>query len=228
MCLKMNSGSPAIEEESRDRTSSRSSRRSSVECSRSRSPFSRRPTGPGQNTRPTTAARWSARFSTGSSRSILAASTACTVSGICTSAMVDAARHRCPSRTITPSSIRWRTISSRKNGLPSARSRIRPCTDDGRSATDSSSPTSRSDSNAVSGSRPTDETLRLPPPSRDVARSVPDAQDRSRTSARRPALRAPPTGRATPDRPNGCHRSPRRPALGPRAKRTTNATLRGS
>src|SRR5581483_2255023 len=61
----------ATEDDSRDRTSSRSSSRSRISRTRARSPFSSLPTGPGQNTRPTTAARCSVRFSAGSSRPIL-------------------------------------------------------------------------------------------------------------------------------------------------------------
>ncbi len=51
--------------------------------------------------------------------------------GSATSSMPEAARQRSPVAHDAPSSIRWRTISSRKNGLPSARSRIRSCTDAG-------------------------------------------------------------------------------------------------
>ena len=86
---------------------------------------SRRPAGPGQKSRPTTAAPCRRRLAAGSRRSILAASTACTVSGISTSATAVAARHRPASKNTCPPSIRCRRISSRKNGLPSPRSRIR-------------------------------------------------------------------------------------------------------
>ena len=61
--------------------------------------------------------------------------TAWTLSGISTSSIPRRARHRPSSQTSRPSSIRWRTISSRKNGLPSERSRIRRRTPSGSSST---------------------------------------------------------------------------------------------
>ena len=61
---------------------------------------------PRQNTRPPSAACWSSRFSAGSSRSMRAAMSACTVSGIRSSAV--------------SSSVRIRAVSSRKSGFPSA------------------------------------------------------------------------------------------------------------
>jgi hypothetical protein len=74
------------------------------------------------------------------------------------------ARHRSPRRTIRPPSIRWRTISSRKKGLPSARSRICSRTRSGRASTDRSRRTSVPASSALSGSIAIEETLRWPPP----------------------------------------------------------------
>ena len=86
------------------------------------------PDGRGQNTRPTTAALCSTRLSAGEQVDPRGEH-AWTVSGISTSPIPLA---RPPplilDRTMNPSSIRLRTISSRKNGLPSARSRIRAWT----------------------------------------------------------------------------------------------------
>ena len=160
----MYSGWPASDEPGRDNTSSRSSSLRSASSRSAGSAPVRPATGPGQNTRPTTAAACAIRLSVASSRSIRAARTACTVSGISTSSMPSVARQRSPTCSIRPPSTSRRTISSRKNGLPSARSRIRSCTDGGRSSTARSARISSSDSSAVSGSRATDDVLRRPPP----------------------------------------------------------------
>ena len=65
--------------------------------------------------------------------------TAWTLSGISTWSMPAEDRQRSPSWTRRPSLIRWRMISSRKNGLPSERSRIRLRTRSGSWSTPGSS-----------------------------------------------------------------------------------------
>jgi hypothetical protein len=70
-----------------------------------------------QNTRPTTDASWSVRFSDSGSASMRAAISARTLCGI---AAASSAR-----RALEPAAATWRTISSAKNGLPSAGARTR-------------------------------------------------------------------------------------------------------
>ena len=102
-CLKLSSTSPDRLDVGRVNTRPRSARR------RNESPMSAAPraarTGPSQKTRPTTAASWRTRRSASGSASIRATSTAWIESGI----------------AALPASDRWRTASSRKYGLPSAR-----------------------------------------------------------------------------------------------------------
>ncbi len=121
--------------------------------------------GPGQNTRPTTAARCSARFSTGSSRSIRAASTACTVSGIWTSSMSAAARQRSPSSHdhALVDQVPHDLLQEERVALGAFED---PCVHRGRQVRRppaGTRPAGR-DSSAVSGSSATDETFRRPPP----------------------------------------------------------------
>ena len=80
-----------------------------------------------------------------------------------TSSIPATARQRPSSWEISCSSIRRRTISSRKNGLPSARSRIRSRSPSPRSSMSSSSRTICSASAAPSGSSARLEALRRPP-----------------------------------------------------------------
>src|SRR5581483_7330977 len=108
-CLKISSRWPSIVDESRPRTRSRSWSPSSRTSIGALSCEVTSASTAGQNTRPTTAAACSTVFSSAGSRSMRAASAPCTVSGI--SAAPGALR-------------RARMISSRKNGLPSARARI--------------------------------------------------------------------------------------------------------
>ena len=162
--MNTNSRSPATVDPTCESTSSRSSSRPRRSSSLSLSPFSNASTGPFQNTRPTTAADRRARLSSGGRRSMRAASTPWTVSGMTISSMSSVARHRSAVRTMRPSSIRWRTISSRKNGLPSARSSMASRIEPGSSSTVSRNSMSRAASSCASGSRKIDEKLRLPPP----------------------------------------------------------------
>ena len=103
-----------------------------------------------QKDRPTTAASWSVRFSSGGRASTRAASTARTVVG---SGSSPVAR--------TPRSRRWLAISSAKKGLPSARATTRSCIAGG--APGRSSDTSRRASSSVSGSSESCEAARRPP-----------------------------------------------------------------
>ena len=121
-------------------------------------------TAPGQKTRPTTAAACGTRFASAGSRSIRAARTAWTVSGTARSTAASVAFQPPFARTIAPSSTRLRTISSRKNGLPSARATRSARSRSGRASTPIRKPTSRSASPAASGSSATPVTLRRPPP----------------------------------------------------------------
>ena len=84
--------------------------------------------------------------------------------GSSTSTSSSVALQRSPSRTIPPPSIRCRRISSRKNGLPSARSRIRARVVSGSASTSSRWPTSSRAESALSGPSNRPEKLRLPPP----------------------------------------------------------------
>ena len=76
---------------------------------------------------PITAAVWSSRFSSGGSRSMRAASTAWTVAGTRISSTGRVSRYAPRSPTSAPVSTRLRTLSSRKNGLPSVRSISSAC-----------------------------------------------------------------------------------------------------
>ena len=163
-CLKMYSRWPDNVEPARDETSSRSSnRRKASPASDPETPVSS-VIGPVQKTRPTTEAACSSRLSPASRRSMREARTACTVSGMSTSSIPEVALQRSPSRRRRPPSISRRTISSRKNGFPSARSRILRWTDEGRSSTVSSSRTSRSASSLERGSRASEDMFLRPPP----------------------------------------------------------------
>ena len=120
-CLKESSSSPTTDEPECKSTRPRSeSRRKSG----SEPPVSSR-TGPAQNTRPITEAACRAPFSTGPSRSILAASVPWIESGTSSSAGRAVACQLPPEvRARMPRSTREPTSSSRKNGLPSERARI--------------------------------------------------------------------------------------------------------
>ena len=107
-----------------------------------------RSSAPRQKTRPTSAALWSTRFSSGSSRSIRAAISACTVSGM-----------RWRASLSSPST---RAISSRKSGLPSARSSTSARCAGGTSLIRASA--SSSLSRGSSGTRSIALALRMPPP----------------------------------------------------------------
>ena len=93
-----------------------------------------------------------------------AASTPWTVSGSSSCGSSAVAVQRPSSRTIPPSSMSWRRISSRKKGLPSARARMRPRVWSGRPSTSSRCATSSPAASRDSGLRKTEETLRRPPP----------------------------------------------------------------
>ena len=188
-CLKRNSRSPAILDPSCESTSSRSSSRPSA-SSAAPFPSSRsRATEPFQNTRPTTDADRSALRSKAGSRSMRAASTACTVSGMTISPTSSVALQRPPSRTIRPSSMRWRMISSRKSGFPSARARIDSRVSSGRSSTARSTSMRVVASLCDSGSRKIELKLRFPPPQpvRRWARSGREGQTKRSGPATRSA-----------------------------------------
>ena len=153
--------------------SSTNSRRRSVPSTASSSPFdpATASTAPSQKNRPITAARCATRFSSGESRSRRARITACTLSGRSTARISSRADQRPPSCTSRRSSIRWRMISSRKNGFPSERARMPRRVTSGSESTSSSSETSFELSSALSASSGRALKLRRPPPQSGLWRS---------------------------------------------------------
>ncbi len=222
MWLKASSSSPTIDELTRAATSSRSSSRRRSGSSVSSSSIERA-TAPRQKIRPTTDACWSVCFSRGCSRSMRAASTPCTVSG---SSRSGSARSLSAAVRlhVQPSSISSRRISSRKNGLPSARARIAP-----RVSSRSPSPSSRCARLArrrVVGERARERTARScggrrP---RSVARAGQLRARRGEEEERALRLGGSSSSRSSSvGRPSGCPRSRRRAA---RARRATARSVR--
>ena len=109
----MNSRCPAMLDAIRAATRPRSWSRSSASSTSSASASRSCCKGAVQNTRPTTEASWTVCLSSGGRRSMRAARTAWTVSGIETSSISATALHRSPSRTICPASMSCAMISSR-------------------------------------------------------------------------------------------------------------------
>ena len=112
-------------ESRREMTRSRDSSARSRSTTRCAAPSRNRATGAGQKMRPTTAAAWRARFSSGPSRSMRAASTACTVSGISTSATSGVGAPADPLVRGAPRRSGGGGSPPRRTGLPPARSTIR-------------------------------------------------------------------------------------------------------
>ena len=131
-CLIACSRSPGKREPVRRRMKSRSS-----SSAKSASPPISSRTGASQNTRPITDAACSAAFSRAGSRSMRAASTPRTESGIESCSGSAATSHRSSRCARTPLSTSDSISSSTKNGLPSERRTSRSRTCSGRSATSS-------------------------------------------------------------------------------------------
>ena len=121
--------------------------------------------------------------------------------------------------TMQPSSISCRRISSRKNGLPSARSRIARAYASPRSSTSSRCATSSVAASWPSGLEE-DGWRRCGGrrPSLGRGRSAPAAPGTRAARAAAPGRRPPRAGRASPGRPSGCRRPRRRAARARRAR----------
>ncbi len=170
-CLIACSRSSGKREPVRRRMKSRSS-----SSAKSASPPISSRTGASQNTRPITDAACSAAFSRGGSRSMRAARTPRTESGIESRSGSAATSHRSSRCTRTPLSTSDSISSSTKNGLPSERRTSTSRTSSGRSATSSAAASSASGSSSIT------VTFRRPPPQSSSGLAVATTRSGPRTS----------------------------------------------
>ena len=170
-CLIACSRSSGKREPLRRRMKSRSS-----SSAKSASPPISSRTGASQNTRPITDAACSAAFSRAGSRSMRAASTPRTESGIESCCGSAATSHRSSRCARTPLSTSDSISSSTKNGLPSERCTSRSRTCSGRSATSSAATSSASGSSSIA------VTCLRPPPHSSSGLAVATTSSGPRTS----------------------------------------------